>query len=830
MKKLYRLGILIFFLFPQHSNAQLSGNYTIGDSTCTFVTIQQAIDSLLQVGTAGNVRFLIKPGNYISFSLYGYQPGQPGDTLTFQSESGAVGDVIIRGEIRVINSSLVYFRHLRFEPWNGQENSCVGVIDSDKINFDSCAFINPYSNCFTSQEALFSVAFPYSGSTKTTNVTGSIISSPNYTIYISGAKGVLLFLHDTISGAINWFAAGTKTYYTGNVFNLNPIYMEFPDQTVRENIFNGSYLNLEGNFYYNTFNCSVDLTAGRIYNNHFNSLCKVVQSGMASILKNLFEQNVDLIYCNNSTIAYNRFFGEASFIGDDGSSVTGNFFYNYTEFTQGGGYRIKNNNYSLDASLNMYWTSGTIENNNISNMFIEQPQITKISNNNYNPNGSSTVNIYGMNPYFYDPGYISPQDLHATNPALIRKSTPLDNTSGIRYDFDSIPRKTIPTIGANEICFNFQYDTITLKCDSLCLDLCMDTVEGYYWTPSSLFSDSASLSPVIHPASNCRVWLNKIGIGVIDSVFIDVMISQPVASGTAVINDLIVHFTNMSICADSILWDFGDGTFGKEDDFYHAYPKYGVYPCKLYAFNSLGKDSLSLPLFLTCLPPLGTFANCGDSLKIESCINDFTGFYWTPSYLFRDSTEASPVIFPEMPVRIYLHHINSSGFASLFIFVYPSVPKASMIYTVDSLSVSFTDKTKCADSVQWDFGDGTASTSRNPIHIYPAKGIYDGKLYAFSLMGSDTARFTINLTGIDQTALRGFDIWPNPASDFLVIDPDIRIKDYSVFILDLYGRQINKFIGIRNRNQIDITSLSSGIYLVRIQTAGLSFVQKIVVR
>jgi PKD repeat protein len=830
MKNLYCLSLLFFLLVAQAARGQLSGNYTVGDSTCTFITIQNAIDSLLQVGTAGDVRFIIKPGNYDSFSLSGYQPSHASDTVTFQSQSGRTGDVIITGEIRVINSAQVVFRYLQFEPYSGQQTSCVGLLDSDKIDFYFCVFINYDPNCFTTDEALFSVSFPLTGSTQSTNVIQCTLSSPNYTIYFYGAKGEVLFLKDTISGAIDWFASGTKTFYTANVFNLSPIYMDFPDQTFRENIFNGGPLIMEGDFYFNTFNCITYLSATRVYNNHFYFPCNVLSSEMASILNNIFEQYFMMTYSNNSTIAYNRFLNNAIFSGDDGASVTGNFCYDSTEFDQGGGYMIRNNNYSPNAFLEMWYTSGTIENNNISNIMIWQPQLTTISNNNYIPNGSSNVSTYGLYPFFYNPGYRSSTDLHATNPALIRKSTPLDATNGIRYDIDSIPRKTIPTIGANEICFSFQYDTILLNCDSLCLDLCTDTTGGFYWSPSSLFKDSVSYSPVIHPWTACWVRLNKRGTGVIDSAYIYEVVSKPVAAASAVDNDLIVHFLNLSICADSVLWVFGDGTTGTGNDFYHSYPGYGIYPCMLYVSNLLGKDSLSLPLFITCLPASTITVNCGDSIRLESCITNFTGYYWSPSYLFKDSSEVNPVIYPDFSENIYLNNINSPGFASLTIIVNPEVPKASLSYSIDSLNVSFTDKTMCADDVLWDFGDGTVSTSNNPIHRYPTKDLYHGKLYAFSEGGSDTAFFTINLTGIGQLAMPRFTLWPNPASNFLVIEPDTRVQEYSVFITDLYGRIVLNFPRIRNRNQLDINSLSPGIYLVRIQTDGISFIQKIIVR
>jgi PKD repeat protein len=342
-----------------------------------------------------------------------------------------------------------------------------------------------------------------------------------------------------------------------------------------------------------------------------------------------------------------------------------------------------------------------------------------------------------------------------------------------------------------------------------------------------LFGDSTLLSPVIHPGSSCMVYLNKTGVGPVDSVFLDVTVSLPVANGTAVVNDHVVHFTNMSVCADSIRWDFGDGTFANGNDVYHSFPVYGLYPCKLYAFNQIGVDSLALPLLLTCLP-IEVTPQCGDSVRLESCLEDFTGFYWVPSYLFKDSTEANPVIYPEHNGFVTLRNVHSTAFARTYLQVYPAMPSASLTFVTDSLEVQFSDKTTCADSVRWDFGDGTSSTGRDPVHRYPALGVYNGNLYAFSLLGSDTARFSINITGINPAARSWFEIWPNPASDYLVVDPQDPVRDYTVAIFDLYGREIYQSAGIQRRKQVDLTSLTPGVYLIRIQTAAYSLVKKII--
>lgn len=827
MKKLHWIILLVFINFYHSGNAQLSGTYTIGDSTCTFHDFQQACDSLNQAGTAGNVYFVAQDGNYSSFSLSGYQPTHPSDTLFFQSESSVANDVVILGEIRVINSSMVKFSYIRFEPVSGQQYSCVSVSGSNAVYFDHCAFINPFSNCFTSMEALLSIEFPFSGNPLTVTVSDSKLESPEYTLYVVGARGIASFVNDTITGAVDCFNSGVSINYTGNVINLfNPDFAH-TGQTFRGNTFYGGNLYIQGDFYNNIFYCGVDMFAGKVFNNHFYGPFSSSHN-LVRINGNIFDQTFNLDYAYNSIIDRNRFFGEATFVGGS-MALTGNMFYEDAAFHSGPNYQIKQNNFHPDAMLLMTYTSGTVENNNLGNFDVWQPQITTISNNNFIPHESAFVSVHGTNPFFYAPVYVSAQDLHATNPALIRKSTPLYiGTPGILYDFDSIPRKAIPTIGANEICFNFQSDTITLKCDSLCLDLCPGNYTGYYWTPSSLFKDSASVNPVIHPGSSCWIFLHEQNAGIADSVFLDVRNSSPQASGTAVIADLTVHFTNSSVCADSIKWVFGDGTTAKENDQYHRFPKYGLYECKLFAYNSLGTDSLSLPLVLTCLP-VEIKSICGDSVSLETCIADFTGFYWSPSYLFSDSSEANPVIFPERQEYVFLNNVNSTGFASSYLFVYPAVPQASLTFTNDSLLVYFSNKTKCADSVRWDFGDGTSSTERDPVHLYPALGVYAGKLYAFSLTGSDTALFSINIMGIDPADNPGFKIWPNPASGYLIVDPPENFKDYAVSILDLSGRKVYESTGIRNRKQIDVGPVRPGMYVVRIQTANQSYLSKVVI-
>jgi hypothetical protein len=57
-------------------------------------------------------------------------------------------------------------------------------------------------------------------------------------------------------------------------------------------------------------------------------------------------------------------------------------------------------------------------------------------------------------------------------------------------------------------------------------------------------------------------------------------------------------------------------------------------------------------------------------------------------------------------------------------------------------------------------------------------------------------------------------IYPNPATHFISIDSDENVKEISVF--NLVGRKLLSFKDVKKEERYDVTSLPSGMYLVRI--------------
>jgi hypothetical protein len=60
-----------------------------------------------------------------------------------------------------------------------------------------------------------------------------------------------------------------------------------------------------------------------------------------------------------------------------------------------------------------------------------------------------------------------------------------------------------------------------------------------------------------------------------------------------------------------------------------------------------------------------------------------------------------------------------------------------IVYTasIDGYKVTFSNQTASAQSYKWEFGDGTTSTEKSPVHTYPGKGKFVPTLYVTTTGG-----------------------------------------------------------------------------------------------
>ena len=149
MKRLYFL--VIFLVFVNGINAQLSGSYTIG-SGGSYSDINAAVTSLLATGVSGPVVFSILPGTYIGQITLTDIPGSSiTNTVTFQSFSQNAYDVTLSYSaasdldnwvLFLKGCDNVQFKHVTVKPiGNDYAASILIGFSAQNISFESCRII-----------------------------------------------------------------------------------------------------------------------------------------------------------------------------------------------------------------------------------------------------------------------------------------------------------------------------------------------------------------------------------------------------------------------------------------------------------------------------------------------------------------------------------------------------------------------------------------------------------------------------------------------------------------------------------------------------------------
>jgi len=122
-----------------------------------------------------------------------------------------------------------------------------------------------------------------------------------------------------------------------------------------------------------------------------------------------------------------------------------------------------------------------------------------------------------------------------------------------------------------------------------------------------------------------------------------------------------------------------------------------------------------------CLPFEVSFYNASSG-PVESLTWEFTS--GNPN----NSTEENPVVvFNEAGTfRVTLTATGNGQTAidSVFIKVFDPQPAPAFTFQTDGLTATFSNETPNTPEYQWDFGDGTFSSDKNPIHTYSKEGTY----------------------------------------------------------------------------------------------------------
>jgi hypothetical protein len=156
--------------------------------------------------------------------------------------------------------------------------------------------------------------------------------------------------------------------------------------------------------------------------------------------------------------------------------------------------------------------------------------------------------------------------------------------------------------------------------------------------------------------------------------------------------------------------------------------------------------------------------------------------------------------------------------------------------------VVFTNTTAGAQSIFWNFGDGTMLSGDVEVaHTFESAGTYQVVLTVGKDECSDTAVasiYVITITGIEEagkTEKTGFTIYPNPATTVAWLKPDVKepIKEVALALVDASGRIVlqKNYSSIQPGQLIElpVSQLAKGNYQVVLNGVGFRATNNLVV-
>jgi hypothetical protein len=151
--------------------------------------------------------------------------------------------------------------------------------------------------------------------------------------------------------------------------------------------------------------------------------------------------------------------------------------------------------------------------------------------------------------------------------------------------------------------------------------------------------------------------------------------------------------------------------------------------------------------------------------------------------------------------------------------LYINSPVANFSESISFNTVTFSDLSSSIHlplDYLWDFGDGNTSSVPNPLHTYAANGTYTVTLIVSSCIFSDTITKTIQIgtTSIEENLKDRIELFPNPASDQVILKADPKLIGMNFTLHDCTGKSLLQGTISSDRHVIDLTDVSKGIYII----------------
>lgn len=292
-----------------------------------------------------------------------------------------------------------------------------------------------------------------------------------------------------------------------------------------------------------------------------------------------------------------------------------------------------------------------------------------------------------------------------------------------------------------------------------------------------------------------------------------------------------ITFTNASNNPISSRWYFGDGDSSINNSPIHSYSQGGTYNVKLLSSNTCNSLDTTISIKLS---KLNYYTN-----KASACMFEPVYYIDSSDSYANNWSWSFPDGFPSNANGKGPHNVvyNTSGNKNATLTIScPGNNNTNQNYTKNNVvnigndtfsessfnysyyannKVGFINQSKGSKlSFKWYFGDGDSSIEKNPIHQYSNANLKTVILIVKGNCGSADTSITLrDFTLLNQCNIFYMDFYPNPSSDYILIQSNLEQK-INVKITDVSGKLVLE-MDVKNGEKIDLQSISSGTYLVK---------------
>jgi len=159
-----------------------------------------------------------------------------------------------------------------------------------------------------------------------------------------------------------------------------------------------------------------------------------------------------------------------------------------------------------------------------------------------------------------------------------------------------------------------------------------------------------------------------------------------------------------------------------------------------------------------------------------------------------------------------------------------SPPVAGFDYTIDNLTVDFSNSSTNGDEYSWNFGDQSSlNQEMEPVYTYSGSGYYSISL-TVSNEGCDvttTQQVPVYAVSVSDVVSNNYKVYPNPASQNINID---NVTDSEVKLISISGQEVYNNTPQANTLSIDVSNFAKGVYFLNINKENHQETIKVIIK